>query len=346
MKRSNKSGLIQSVLSGVLWASYSVTLYSWLSPYNGDTGTLDSAQGIMFIILAAIGIAWIDALITGVYEIGYCIQQKKFSEFKRLLRTDAFFKIMPAALFAGPLGLVPFAIASRYSVSVATSISAFYPALGSVIAMFWFKDKLTPLKFAGILFSIFGVVVISGFSGLHILGIFFAIFASVGYSLELVFGYRLMAEDIDPVVSLALKQVAAIALYTALLLVLLLIPGNAAFFANLVKSIDFNTGYTFTQGMAGSVPMIVLVFCLASFFNAAAYVFYFRGMNNAGVSTASSLNIAYGIWTIIILALPPFLTIPDLSNLVGALLTFTGSVIVIVESNRLEKKAAAQQTTA
>ena len=337
MVRSQKRGILQAIMSGVLWASYSVTLYSWLSPYNGDTGSLDSARGVMFIILAAIGIAWIDALITGVYEIGWVIVQKKWKEFTKLLRSSAFFRIMPAALFAGPLGLVPFAIASRYSVSVATSISAFYPALGSIIAMFWFKEKLTKLKFVGIFFAISGVVVISGFSGLHVVGIALAIFASVGYSLELVFGYRLMAEDVDPDISLALKQVSAISLYTIMLVILLLIPGNVAFFANLVKLIDFNAEYAFTVNMMGKAGMICAVFALASFFNAAAYVFYFKGMNNAGVSTASSLNIAYGIWTIIILMMPPFRVTPSAVGVIGAVLTFTGSVIVIVESNRLQK---------
>ena len=338
MVRSHKSGVVQAVISGMLWAAYSVTLYSWLSPYNGDSGTLDSAQGIMFIILSAIGIAWLDALITGIFEIVYCIQQKKFNAFKKLLRSSAFFRIMPAALFAGPLGLVPFAISSRYSVSVATSITAFYPVLGSIIAMFWFKDKITPLKFAGIISAISGIVVISGFSGLHPVGIFLAIFSSVGYSLELVFGYRLMAEDVDPVVSLALKQIAAIVLYSIMLAGMLLIPGNLDFCMNLFEQIDFNTAYSFTQGMAGIVPLIIAIFVLAGFFNAAAYVFYFRGMNNVGVSTASSLNIAYGIWTIIILALPPFSTPPTMAGLIGALLTFTGAVIVIVESNRIQKQ--------
>lgn len=337
--RSQKKGVLLSLLSGILWAAYSVTLYSWLSPYNGDSGTLDSARGVMFIILAAIGIAWIDALITFVFEVGYVAKRGKLKEYLRLLRTKAFFRIMPAALFAGPLGLVPFAIASRYSVSVATSISAFYPALGSIIAMFWFKEKLTPFKFLGILFSISGVVVISGFSGLHPVGIFLAVFASVGYSLELVFGYRLMAEDVDSDVSLALKQTSAIALYTIMLAVLLLIPGNWAFFTNLVRMIDFSTAYSFTQGMLGNPLLISLVFILASFFNAMAYVCYFGGMNNCGVSTASSLNIAYGIWTILILALPPFFTAPSVSGLIGAVLTFVGSTIVIVESNRIQKKA-------
>lgn len=338
MVRSHKKGVVLALLSGILWASYSVTLYSWLSPYNGDSGTLDSARGIMFIILAAIGIAWIDALITFVFELGYVVVRHKFRDYVRLLRSKAFFRIMPAALFAGPLGLVPFAIASRYSVSVATSISAFYPALGSIIAMFWFKEKLTPVKFMGILFSIAGVVVISGFSGLHPVGIFLAVFASVGYSLELVFGYRLMAEDVDSDVSLALKQTSAIALYTIMLAVLLLIPGNLDFFTNLVRMIDFSTAFSFTQGMLGNPLLISAVFVLASFFNAMAYVCYFGGMNNCGVSTASSLNIAYGIWTILILALPPFFTVPSASGVIGAVLTFTGSAIVIIESNRIQKR--------
>lgn len=337
MVRSHKRGIFQAIMSGVLWAAYSVTLYSCLNPYVGDSGSLDSAKGIMFIILAAIGIAWIDALFTLVFEVGYVYKERKYEQFKKLLFSNAFFRIMPAALFAGPLGLIPFAIASRYSVSVATSISAFYPVLGSIIAMFWFKDKLTPIKFIGIIFAISGVIVTSGFSGLHIVGIALAIFASVGYSLELVFGYRLMAEDVDPDISLAIKQVSAVSLYTIMLAVLLIIPGNMEFFKNLIAVVNFNEGYSFVEPVLGSLPAIWVVFIVASFFNAAAYVFYFKGMNNSGVSTASSLNIAYGVWTIIILALPPFSTLPTISGVVGAVLTFIGAVIVIVESNRIEK---------
>ena len=44
MVRSQEKGVFLSLLSGILWATYSVTLYSWLSPYNGDSGTLDSAR--------------------------------------------------------------------------------------------------------------------------------------------------------------------------------------------------------------------------------------------------------------------------------------------------------------
>lgn len=338
MERSHKKGVVQAILSGVLWAAYSVTLYSWLNPYLGDSGSLDSAKGVMFIILAAIGIAWVDALITGVFEVGYVIKNGKFDTFMKLLKSKTFFRIMPAALFAGPLGLVPFAIASRYSVSVATSISAFYPALGSIIAMFWFKDKLTGKKFIGILFAIMGVVITSGFSGLHVVGIGLAIFASVGYSLELVFGYRLMAEDVDPDISLALKQMSAIALYTLIIVALWLIPGNWGFFTNLISMVNFNDAYAFVAPMMDKKLLIWMVFVLASFFNASAYVYYFKGMNNSGVSTASSLNIAYGIWTIILLALPPFSTVPTISGIIGAVLTFTGSAIVIIESNRIEKE--------
>ena len=91
MVRSQKRGIVQAIMSGVLWATYSVTLYSWLSPYNVDTGSLDSAKGVMFIILAAIGIAWIDALITGIYEIGWVVIQKKWDLFVKMLRSSAFF---------------------------------------------------------------------------------------------------------------------------------------------------------------------------------------------------------------------------------------------------------------
>ena len=92
------------------------------------------------------------------------------------------------------------------------------------------------------------------------MGIFLAVFASVGYSLELVFGYRLMAEDVDSDVSLALKQTSAIALYTIMLAVLLLIPGNLDFFTNLVRMIDFSTAFFLHAGHAGQPPALSVPF--------------------------------------------------------------------------------------
>lgn len=337
MKHSHRIGIIHGLLSGLFWAAYTVTLYSWLSPYNGDTGTLDSAQGVMFIILAAVGIAWIDSLLTSFFDICYCIRQKKFAEFKRCLLSKTFFRIMPAAFFAAPLGIVPYSIASRYSVPVATSVSSFYPALASIVSVWWFKEKMSPTKFVGILIAIMGVVVASGFSGLQVAGILFSIMAAVGYALELVFGYRLMSEEVDSDVTVALRQVAGLSLHTVILLVLWMVPGNFEFSVNLIKAIDFSVAYEFTKGMLGSTPMIIFVFCLASFFGATAFIFYYSGMKYAGVGTASTLNMTYAVWTIIILALPPFLDSPSLVNVISALLTFTGSAIVIFETNRLEK---------
>ena len=337
MMKSNKKGVFQSAMSGVFWAGYSIILYSVLDPFSGDSGTIDSAKGIMFIILATVGIAWIDAMITGFFEISYCISQGKLQELKKLCMSKAFLKIMPAAIFAGPFGIVPYAIASRYSISIAMSVSAFFPAIGSVLAIFIYKEHLTPVKFTGILLAISGIVVISGYSAVHPIGVIIAVVAAIGYALELVFGYRLIAEDVDPIVSLALKQIAVIAIYTIALGVLLLIPGNIMYFKNFIAAVDFTTSYAFTVAMLGNKALIMLTFCIASFLNAMTYIFYFRGMHHAGISTASSLNISYGVWAIIILMLPPFLSFPTLPTVIGALLTFLGSVVVVIESNKLAK---------
>lgn len=73
MIRSNKKGIIESIMSGVLWAAYSVTLYSLLNPFLGDTGDLNNRVGIMFVVLAALSIGWIDALIAFVFQLIYVV---------------------------------------------------------------------------------------------------------------------------------------------------------------------------------------------------------------------------------------------------------------------------------
>lgn len=332
--RQHKTGVFESLLSGFFWAAYSVTLYSFLSPFNGDRGSVDSARGILLIVLSALIIAWLDALGTLCFELAACFRAGLGPEYRRLLRSDAFLKILPAAIFAGPLGLVPFAISSRYSLSVATSVSAFFPALAALLALVFFGERLSKLKFAGILIAVLGVAVTSGFANPHPAGVLLAVLAAAGYAAEMLFGYRLIAADVHPTAALALKQTAQVLLYTLLLAFFALIPGNLSFAGDFVRAIDFSRAHALADLLAGRPLWIVAAFLLASFFNAETYLFYYRGMRNAGLSTAGSLNITYGIWTLLLLALPPFSAPPAATGIAGALLIFGGSSLVIYDGSR------------
>ena len=55
-------------------------------------------------------------------------------------------------------------------------------------------------------------------------------------------------------------------------------------------------------------------------------------MEYSGVATAQVLNITYGIWIVIILMFPPFLEMPGLGTILGALVLFGGAALVSKES--------------
>ena len=271
----------------------------------------------------------IDAIITGIFEVLYLLRINKVAEYFKYLRSTVFFQIMPAAIAAGPFGLVPFAIASRFSVQAAASLSSFYPVFVAVFSLLIFKERIPPLKWIGITLGVMGITIISGFSGIQAAGVAWGLLSAAGYAMELIIGYRLMKKNVAPEVTLVLKQTAVILLYTAILVMLILYPENLKGVLSLVKLIDFNPAYGFTNPVRGNRAAIALVFILASLFNATTYTFYFKAICRVGVSTASALNITYGLWTMVILALPPFLTPTSMVSFLGAALTLTGAAIVI-----------------
>lgn len=270
-----------------------------------------------------------------VFECFYLLKIKRFKEFISILFSTASFGIIPAAIFAGLFGAIPYAVASSYSTSVAGTISAAFPAIGAIVAAIWFKEKLTPLKFIGIMICIVGTGIMYGLSGggVPVFVYFIASICAVGYALEGCFGYRMMRDDIHSTVATVMRRVYLILIYALILILISAFTNNFSYLWHLISSFDVNAeSFPFLGGFVGNKAFIWIVLFLGACLDGLAYILWYYSMEFSGVATAQVLNITYGIWIVLLLLMPPFLVIPAAGTMIGAIVLFAGATIVTKES--------------
>lgn len=334
MSANKKKGILFGVASGLSWGFYTVLLYNVLNLYAGSTGTVDNFQGWILIITTALVIGLCDSVFGLIFECCYLIKIREFKDYLKILFSKSSFGIIPAALFSGLLGAIPYSIASSYSTSVAGTISAAFPAIGAIVAAIWFKEKLTKLKFFGIILCIVGTGVMYGLSGagvpIFVYGI--AFICAVGYAMEGCFGYNMMRGDVSSTVSTTLRRTFLLLLYLILIIVISTVTNNFGYVFSLVQSFDMNMAIPAFAGLGGVKVAVWIILFIGSCLGGVSYITWYYSMEYSGVATAQVLNITYGIWIVIILMFPPFLEMPGIGTILGALVLFGGAALVSKES--------------
>lgn len=327
-----KKGIIVGLFSGITWALYTVGLYTVLNLYAGDLGSLDSKTGILLILLTTLTISVIDSSFTLVSELFVIKQEKNFKVFMNTFFSKVSFGIIPAAILAGPFGLLPYAIASYNSVAIAGAVSALYPVVGAVAASIFLKEKITKMKALGIVFAVVGTVAIyllGSPTGASLIAYGFALVCAFGWGLEAIFGAKLMKADIDPKVTIAMRHAYSILIYILLIVIIVPLVGQQGYILNLVSQFQMNLSIPLFASI--NTPFMVwLIFILASIIGAMSYMAWYIAMKYIGVASAMVLNISYGLWIVVITLLPPFNFGAEPSIIIGAVLIFMGSLLVII----------------
>jgi drug/metabolite transporter (DMT)-like permease len=325
-------GIVFGLASGLSWAFYTVFVYNILNLFNTAEGEVGTFRGIMLIVGTAVLIALIDCCFALVFELGYLAKKGKLAEFIKILFSRDSVGILPAALFSGLLGAVPYAIASSFSTSVAGTISAVFPAIGAIVAVIWFKEKLTVLKFSGIIICIIGTALLYGLAGF---GVPFwvylvALLCAVGYALEGCFGYNMLRQEFDSSITTTLRRVYLIAVFIVVVIVITLTTDTWSYLGQLVAGFDVgNTSFAFLEPLVGNKIFIWAIYILGSWCGGISYITWYYSFEYSGVATAQVLNITYGLWIVVLLALPPFSQIPTIGVIIGALVIFIGAAIVV-----------------
>lgn len=323
-KKGNAFGL----LSGLTWAIYTIVLYTVLNLYANAKGDLLSTKGIMLILITTVLISLADLFFNVVFEMFVLKKNNLITEFKNVFFSKKGFGIIPAAILAGPLGLIPYAIVSAISAPVAGAFSALYPVVGAAASFLVFKERLSKLKIIGGIISIIGVIATYQLETVSLVVYIIALIPAFGWGLEAIFGYKLIKDDVNPIVTITIRHLYSIFILGSCLIIFLIFSGEYSYI------MEFYSGIQFSEMFAAINKSFTWpVFAIGSFVGGGSYILWYVSMKYISVAPAMILNISYVLWIPLILLLPPFSQQISFNVLLGCLIVFTGTSLVIIGDN-------------
>ena len=194
--------------------------------------------------------------------------------------------VMLAALLGGPVGMSGYLLAiNNIGAGYTAAISAFYPAVGAMLAMLILKERMAPRQLVALLVALLGVVAM-GWSSTGaetainpLLGIFGALLCVFGWGSEAVILAWGMRDDlVDNETALQIRETTSALTYG-----LVVIPFVHAY------GLVFQASFTLANA----------IIVLAALAGTASYLFYYKGIDLIGASRCMALNISYVAWAVI-----------------------------------------------
>ncbi len=313
-----RRGLAWGGFTGALWGLDGVLLgiVLGMAPFNDAKVSMLIAPIVAAAIHDGFAALWLFII---------NISSGKFREFRRTLATRPGKVVCIAALCGGPIGMTGYLLGINHAgPAYAMSISAIYPALGSVCAMFFLKERISPRAWAGIALSVTGAIIVgwqppSGNAPHFYLGVAFACMAAVGWGLESVLSTYGM-DLIDPDIAINIREAVS---FLAYMIIIVPAIGGMGFLAAAVP--EKTTLLIAATALAGGL----------------SYFSWYRAMNMTGVGRAMALSVTYVIWSIVYsvvltrLGLMEFRLTPFIIG--GAAAITTGTLLIISNPGELLK---------
>lgn len=269
-----KKGLGWGVLSGMTWGLDGVILGIALgmAPFTGGASLYAAplAGAAMHDGWAAFWLFWYN-LFTG-----------RFREYGRTLCTKPGMIVCLAALFGGPIAMSGYLLGINMAgTSYALSITALYPAVGAILAVFILKEKINARVWLGILLSIGGAIMVGyvppeGNYPNFYLGLALSLLATFGWGMEGVLSTFGM-DMVDPDIAIGIREATSFVVY--LVAVLPLAAGLVIFF-DAFKELS------------------LWIIALAGFSGGLSYLAWYKALNMTGVGRAMALNVTYALWSV------------------------------------------------
>ena len=136
MKDRTNLGFISALGSGIAWSIDTILIGIILA----KTPFIDTE---MAIALAPFVSTFLHDSISAVWVSIYNAIRGEFKGVIKAIRSKSGMFIMIAALMAGPLGMTAYMLSIKYiGPAYAASITAFYPALGALLAFVFLKEPM------------------------------------------------------------------------------------------------------------------------------------------------------------------------------------------------------------
>lgn len=290
------------VLSGALWGLDTVILGIALAmaPFAG------ASQASMASALLHDAIC---ALILFVYMGA----RGRLGRTLAAIRTRSGKAIALGAILGGPFGMTGYLIAiNNIGPGYTAIISTFYPAVGTLLAYLFLKERMRPRQILALLVALAAIILIgysstgSTASGNAVLGIVAALACVLGWGSEaVILAWGMRDDEVDEDSALQIRESTSALVY---LLVVAPIAGVLGFGIRAIPTLG--TGVIALAALAGT----------------ASYLFYYTAINTVGASRGMALNISYSAWAVIF-ALLLIGTVPSVLQIVCCMVILVGTVL-------------------
>lgn len=299
-----KRGIANCLISGMTWGVDAVILgYIFCNyPFNSSENS----------VIAPLVAACLHTGFSCFLILAYNTYTGKIREFGRCLFSKLGLIVSVCAFCSGPLAMSGYLFGINMAgASYTAVITSSYPAIGTILAVFFLKEKLTKRTLLGISLCVLGSIAtgyVAPTSTVYphfYLGIFCAFVAALGWGLEGVFGAYVM-DVVDSEIAISVRQTLSFLMY--LLVVLPLLHGFK------ILSVSFT-------------PTNVIAFIFAGLFCSTSFISWYHGLSMTGVGRAMALNITYPIWVIVLQWIIQGV-VPSFSLVVGCLVIIFGATLV------------------
>lgn len=170
--------------------------------------------------------------------------------------------------------------------SIGAVASAIFPAIGTILAYIFLKEKMKWYQWLFLIFTLLGVYGLSYSPELNIanfwLGLLGAFMCAFGWGIEAVILAKCLTDpEVTDEYALQIRQTTSALVYGVIILPVLKGWGFTA------KLITTNTGWL--------LPTIAI----AGMFATISYLFYYKAISKIGASKAMALNVTYAAWAIV-----------------------------------------------
>ncbi len=272
--------MITGIFAGVTWAVETVVIGIAL-------GMSPFVSGGQAILLAPFVATFLHDAFSAIFMFIYNIVRGNVKKMFAVLRTPSFKWLVVASAVGGPVGMTGYVMAVNFmGASVGAVASAVYPAIGTLLAYIFLKERVKWYQWIFLCATLVGVFGLSYSPTLNIenfwLGLLGALMCAFGWGVEAVILAKCLKDDtVKNEYALNIRQTVSALIYGIIILPLL---GGLGLTADLFLT---NTG------------MLLPTIALAALAATVSYLFYYRTIANIGASKAMALNITYTAWAII-----------------------------------------------
>lgn len=300
-------GLLIGSLSGASWGLNTVIIgfilsFSLFLPYSNS------------LFISALVMAFLHDLFSSGWLLINLVRNRKIKEIIKPFKSKVGIFLIVGSILGGPVGMAGYLLGVKYiGPSYASSFSALYPALGTVLSAIILKEKINIRMKIGVIITGVGIFLLSyapidiSVYPNYILGIIFSSFCVFGWAIECVIAsYSMRYGEVDSSVAICLRQITSCVFYGSII-------------------IPFINGYKLVGDIFSSKIVLLVIF--TALIGSLSYLFWYKAIDMIGAPRGMSLNITYIVWTIIFEKIF-FRTNLDIKFIIASLIILMGIILI------------------